>query len=61
MKNLFSLCLLALLTANAVPTIILTESIPRIAQIGKDKFIITIDEPQESAIKVTKPSSKNML
>ena len=61
MKDIFSLCLLALLAANVVSTIILTESIPRIAQIGKDKFIITVDEPQESAIKVTKPPSKNML
>jgi hypothetical protein len=60
MKKLFSLCLLVLLFTNALPAIILTESIPSIAQIGKNKFIITIDEPKETAAKVAKPSSKNV-
>lgn len=61
MKKLFSLCLLVLLFTNASPAIILTESIPSIAQIGKNKFIITIDESKETAVKVAKPPSRNIV
>jgi hypothetical protein len=43
MKELFSLCLIAILLGTAFPAIIITESIPSVIKISSTKYLISID------------------